>query len=345
MTRTINHILEKSIPLPITSAAVRIARQFADQQPTPEKQQQVYFNTLAVCAVHDYMQMMDIPTDLKASDSWNPTKQVYHDAADLKLTGLGHLECRPMKAACLQKSAQSICYIPPEIPDDRIGILVVAIDDLRREATLLGFVEKTATSELSINQLQTIDDFLEYLERLESPIVAPVATVNLSQWFQNIFAAGWQSLEALLSSNAAFVSATRWGGSDRSLPTNNKTLSASTLKCFEQRDATKSSIKAAKLIDLGIQLGNQSLVLLMALTSEENEKVGISVQVHPVKEKFLPPHLRLVMLSQAGEIVQEVASRSQDNFIQLRRFKTQSGTCFSIQLHLDDLNITEDFTV
>jgi Protein of unknown function (DUF1822) len=350
MTRTINHILEKSIPLPITTAAVRIARQFADQQPTREKQQQVYFNTLAVCAVHDYMQMMDIPTDLKASDSWNPTIQLYQDAADLKLTRLGHLECRPMKAACWQKSDQPICYIPPEIPDDRIGIVVVAIDDLRQEATLLGFVEKTATSELSINQLQTIDDFLEHLERLESPIVAPVPTVNLSQWFQNIFAAGWQSLEALLSSNAANLAPmlrkyARWGGSDRSLTTNHKSPSASTLNCFEKKDPTKSTIKAAKLIDLGIQLGDLAVVLLMALTSEENEKVGISVQVHPVKEKFLPPNLKLVMLSQAGEIVQEVASRSQDNFIQLRRFKTLLGTCFSIQVHLDDLKITEDFTV
>ncbi|MFB2981440.1 DUF1822 family protein [Microseira sp. BLCC-F43] len=365
MTRTINHILEKSIPLPITTAAVRIARQFADQQLTPEKQQQVYFNTLAVCAVHDYMQMMDIPTDLKASDSWNPAIRIYHDAADLKLTRLGQLECRPIPATCWQKSGQPICYIPPEMPDDRIGIVVVAIDDLRQEATLLGFVEKTATSELYINQLQTIDDLLAYLERLELPIVAPVPAVKLSQWFQNIFATGWQSLEALLSSNAAnlapmlrksarnpgfFLDETRsqetgFLGSERSLTTNNKSFSAANLKCFEQRDATKSSIKAAKLIDLGIQLGNQSVVLLMALTSEENEKVGISVQVHPTLEKYLPPNLKLVMLSQTGETVQEVASRSQDNFIQLRRFKTQRGTCFSIQVHLDDLNITEDFTV
>ncbi|GET40741.1 hypothetical protein MiSe_55520 [Microseira wollei NIES-4236] len=345
MTPTINHILEKSIPLPITTAAVRIARQFADQQPTPEKQQQVYFNTLAVCAVHDYMQMMDIPTDLKGSDSWNPAIGIYHDAADLKLTGLGKLECRPIQAACWQKSGQPICYIPPEMPDDRIGIVVVAIDDLRQEATLLGFVEKTATSELSINQLQTIDDLLEYLERLELPIVAPVPAVNLSQWFQHIFAAGWQSLEALLSSNAANLAPMLRKSATVRLTTNNKTFSASNLKCFEQRDATKSSIKAAKLIDLGIQLGNQSVVLLMALTSEENEKVGISVQVHPTQEKYLPPNLKLVMLSQTGETVQEVASRSQDNFIQLRRFKTQPGTCFSIQVHLDDLNITEDFMV
>lgn len=345
MISSINHILEKSIPLPITSAAVQIARQFADQQPTPEKQQQVYFNTLAVCAVHDYMQMMDFPTDLKASDSWNPAIRLYHDAADLKLTGLGQLECRAIQAACWEQSDRPICYIPPEIPDDRIGIVVVAIDDLGQEATLLGFVEKTATNELFINQLQTIDDLLAHLERLESPIVAPVATVNLSQWFQNIFAAGWQSLETLLSSNTANLALMLRKPAPVRLTTSHKTFSASNLKCFEEKDATKPSIKAAKLIDLGIQLGNRAVVLLIALTLEQNEKVGISVQVHPTQEKYLPPNLKLVMLSQAGEPVQQVQSRSQDNFIQLRRFKTEPGTCFSIQVHLDDIYITEDFTV
>jgi Protein of unknown function (DUF1822) len=337
MISNIQHILDKSIPLPITTASMRTARQFANQQPTPEKQEQVYFNTLAVSAVNDYMQMMDIPTDLNGSDSWNSALRFYTDAADLKLIGLGQLECRPVKAASL--SAHSICPLPPEMPDERIGIIVVAIDDLRQEATLLGFVKKAATSEFPINQLQTIDDLLAHLESFTVP------KVNLSQWFQHIFEAGWQSLENLLGSNTVNLAPMLRKPSPMRLTNNNKSLSGSTLNCFEEKDPTKPTIKAAKLIDLGIQLGNQSVVLLMALTSEENEKVGISVQVHPVKDKFLPPNLKLVMLSQAGEIVQEIESRSQDNFIQLRRFKTQLGTCFSIQVHLDDLNITEDFTV
>jgi hypothetical protein len=160
MIHSTKNIEEKSIPVSITQDALRMARQFADQQPTQEKKEQVYLNTLAVCLVNDYMEMMDIPTDLRASDSWNPAMRLYADVADLKLTGLGHLECRPVRSGTL-------CYIPPEVPDDRIGVVVVKIDAELQEATLLGFTKTVRTGELSFNQLQTIDDLLEHLDCLE----------------------------------------------------------------------------------------------------------------------------------------------------------------------------------
>ena len=69
MVHSINTIKAKSIPLSITQAAFKRAQQFARLQPTKEKKCWVYFNTLAVCVVNDYMQMIGIPTDLQASDS------------------------------------------------------------------------------------------------------------------------------------------------------------------------------------------------------------------------------------------------------------------------------------
>jgi hypothetical protein len=151
MVHGTKNIEEKSIPLPITQAALRMARQFADQQPTQEKKQQVYLNTLAVCVVNDYMEVMDIPTDLLGADSWNPVMRLIADVADLKLTKLGHLECRPVRSGTL-------CYIPPEVPDDRIGVVVVEIDAELQEATLLGFAKTVRTGSLSLNQLQSVDD-------------------------------------------------------------------------------------------------------------------------------------------------------------------------------------------
>jgi len=170
MIHSIKHILEQSIPLPITTASIQIARQFANQQPTPEKQAEVYLNTLAISAVNDYMQMMDIPTDLKASDSWNPAIRLYTDVADLTLTGLGRLECRPVKVDDLQKLTY---YLPPDVPEDRIGVVVVAIDDRDRQATLLGFAKTVTTGNLPISQLQTLDDLLVYLEYLDINILIP----------------------------------------------------------------------------------------------------------------------------------------------------------------------------
>ena len=72
MANSTSQTKDFSLSLPITQAARRIAQEFAAEQPTPQKSEQVRLNTLAVCVVNDYLQMMAIPTDLTANDSWNP---------------------------------------------------------------------------------------------------------------------------------------------------------------------------------------------------------------------------------------------------------------------------------
>ncbi len=54
-----------ALKLPISQIARITAQQFANQQPNPEKAEQVRLNTLAVWVVNDYLQMMDIATDLR----------------------------------------------------------------------------------------------------------------------------------------------------------------------------------------------------------------------------------------------------------------------------------------
>ncbi|MCL1475379.1 DUF1822 family protein [Argonema antarcticum] len=333
MIRSINHILETSIPLPITTASMQIAQQFACQQPTPEKREQVYLNTLAICAVNDYMQMMDIPTDLKASDSWNPAMRLYTDVADLTLTGLGHLECRPVKVDALEEFTY---YIPLEVPDDRIGVVVVAIDDRDRQAKLLGFAKTVTTGDLPIGQLQTPDDLLAHLECLyqllpetaaisQSKIQNPKSKIKLSQWCQNIFAPGWQSVETLLDSRSGNLAL---GSGLRNSPID------------------KTIVKGAKLIDLGMQLGGQSVALLVAIAPETNEKVSIRIQVHPkFTESYLPPNLKLALLDETGNIIQEVPSRSLDNYIQLPKLEGSPGEQFGIQVSLETFSWEEEFTI
>lgn len=95
---------EKLIPMPITQSAQQIALQFASEQPNEPKALQVYLNTLAVCAVNNYLRIMDVPTDLTASDSWNPVLRLAADVADLWVIGLGRLECRPVEVTRLDLS-------------------------------------------------------------------------------------------------------------------------------------------------------------------------------------------------------------------------------------------------
>jgi hypothetical protein len=133
MSYNTNEMEDFALPLPITRMARRTAEEFANRQPTPQKAEQVRLNTLAVCVVNDYLQMMGIPTDLSVGDSWNPVVLLGADVADLEVTGVGRLECRPVRMH------QQTCHIPPEVLSDRIGYVVVQIDESSLEATVLGF--------------------------------------------------------------------------------------------------------------------------------------------------------------------------------------------------------------
>ena len=151
--------------------------------------------------------------------------------------------------------------------------------------------------------------------------------VKLSNWLQNKIVntvqAGWQTIEALLAPEQQEL-ALRYRGSSVT---------------------EDNSVRQAKLIDLGVQLGNKSLVMLVALTPDADDKVSIRVQVHPPEgEKHLPSYVRLALL-ESGEIRQEVQSRNLDNFIQLKRFKGIAGTSFSVQVALGDVSLTEEFEI
>jgi hypothetical protein len=91
-----NSIGNESLPMPITQKAIRSARQFASEQRHPDKKEQVYFNTLAVLAVRDYLTLLDIETDLTNCDSWNPVVRLLENVADLYIKNLGKIECRPL---------------------------------------------------------------------------------------------------------------------------------------------------------------------------------------------------------------------------------------------------------
>ncbi|KAB8335309.1 DUF1822 family protein [Scytonema tolypothrichoides VB-61278] len=166
------------------------------------------------------------------------------------------------------------------------------------------------------------------IENCNKKIVESSPTVtssNLSLWFQNIFTAGWQSLDGF------FVLEQR----DFALNFRSHSLFDSEIK-----------IKGVKLIDLGMQLGEKSVVLLVGLTREADEKVCIRARLCPTTgENYLPANINLILLSESETVLQEVRSRNHDNYIQLKRFKPSQGTRFSIQVSLGDVSIKENFVL
>ncbi|MEH1945139.1 MAG: DUF1822 family protein [Nostoc sp.] len=152
-----------------------------------------------------------------------------------------------------------------------------------------------------------------------------VKTNNLNKWLQNTFGDGWQSLNTLFNQE-----------------------SGNLVYSFRNNEVAAKgiSIDGIKLIDLGMQLSNQSVALLVGLTPETDGKVAVRVQLHPAKgQTYLPPNIKLALFSQSESILQEIQSRIQDNFIQLKRFICPPGKTFKIQVSIDEFRVTEEFVI
>lgn len=140
---------------------------------------------------------------------------------------------------------------------------------------------------------------------------------KLSQWLQNLFDESWQTIDTFIN------------------PKSKLTLSLRN---------TEKMIKRGKLIDLGIQLDSQRLALLVNISKELEDKIRVLIQLHPTGSQiFLPPNVKLSLLSEESIVICEVFSRKQDNYIQLNPFKGKEGKRFSIEVSLEDLRIRENF--
>ena len=115
------------ISIPITKTDRQTAQQFAQEQSSTKKAKQVYLNTLAVLVMYHYLQMLDVPTHLQASHSWNVLGRLSADVADLNLPGRGHLECRPIL------KGEDTCDFPQEVWTDRIGYVVVEFNETYKQ--------------------------------------------------------------------------------------------------------------------------------------------------------------------------------------------------------------------
>lgn len=299
---------------PLGASVHRLAEQVCKHQANSQVAKQVYLNTLAVSAVQFYLNCMGIETDRDTSQSVDPVMQALLDVADLNLPGLGRLECRPVLP-----DAQTV-GIPAEVWCDRIGYVAVQFDSALKTAKLLGFTSTVDSEEMPIHALRSLDELMEHLRQLK-PIEHQVV---LSHWLQGIVESGWRSLDELIGEMQPLILSFR-----TDISTNQPTT------------------RRAKLLDLAVQLGKQPVVLLVAITPEIDQQLGISVQVHPVGEtQYLPIDLTLKLLAKTGEVLQEVRSRQQDNFVQLKRFRGLPGERFDLQVTLgDDVSVTESFVI
>jgi hypothetical protein len=292
-----------SFTVPLALEAHLRAEEFRRYHSNPNKAKQVYLNTLAVYAVNVYLQCQGFETDLEKSASWEPTMQMLMDTADLVVKNCGELECRPVLPNA------EIVNIPAEVWEERIGYVAVQLNESLREATLLGFVEKVARPELPLDQLRSLQALPGYLNKFK-PLV------NLSQWFEDIFDASWQAVDAVLGSKPIDLA-------------------------YSFRYAPE--VKRCKLIELGTP--DQSVAMTVVVAGESESEMGITVEVQPpIGQTYLPSNLQMMVLDEDGEVVIDARARSDNESIQLE-FDGELGDRFSVKVALDDVSVTENFVI
>jgi Protein of unknown function (DUF1822) len=327
MNSQIKKLEEFAIPVLITQEIRRNAEEFARQQPTRAKADRVYWNTLAVRVVYNYLNLLGIATNLIAGDSWNTAIQCVADVADLEVLGSGRLECRPLIG---EIHRDTTCYIPPEVQSDcagrsgkadRIAYVVVQIDPAASCANLLGFSKTVTSCQLKLEQLQPIDNLLEYLMQLKHSQASPI---NLSQWLEGAFHSSWQALNDAIAQGAAA-----------------EPIAATKQPTFAFRSQQK--IERAKRIELMQQ--EAAVDLVISLMPEDEMKMDILVEIYPPKEQYyLPKNLQLILLDDEGGKLMEAKAQNNNHNIQFE-FIGDVGDRFSIQLALNDIQVTEKFVI
>ncbi len=311
-----------ALPLPISETARDTARSFAQQQPTREKAARVLLNTLSVLTVSYYLDLMGVSTDINAGDSWNPIMRFGTDVADLEVPGVGKIECRPASIN------DEFCYIPAETWGTRAAYVVVVIDECLQEAKIMGFVKECSTEVLHYDELLPLEDLVAHLEqqKLTQPNL-----VSLSQWFSGVVKYGWQTVESLLE-NAELRPAYVF----RSV----EAISGDTVLNEKEAPTTRR----AKLFDLGIQIANQPVILIVEITPQADLKTSIRLQLHPTGAVYLQPGVVLSVLDESLNLFLEAQSRSADNYIQLQ-FSGEVGERFSVRVGHDGAYVTEYFVI
>lgn len=220
-----------------------------------------------------------------------------------------------------------------ELLDDsqRVEVQDLAEELLEKLDEIWGDDAPTAP-ELDISVARDTQNLSNTNALLSEPISETVgkAIANLSQWFQSILDAGWETFDFLVNSQENL----------------GLRLATATRSSRNQSDQTVNSVKAGKFINLGGENAENIVVLINDIQLETDQQTrDILLQVHPTgKDPYLPKGLQLIVLDESGDIFLEAQARSHDNWIQLN-FRGQPGERFSVKVALGDRSFTEDFVI
>lgn len=291
------------------------AERFRRYQSQGSKAKQVYLNTLAVSAVNYYLNFLGWATNLEDSDSWNPLLQTMMDVADLKIPGYGKLECRYVLAG------SSVIEIPPEVWSERIGYVIVNLDESLKYFTILGFLRQVTQSRLPLSKLESLANFPSYLSQQKR--ATPIQPTRIERWFLDLQDSNWQKPEELHTGDLTF----------------NFRSPQKPLDCLESQCQTE--INRVKSICFN---ENLTIALMLNIQSQREAEFDISLIVYNDRaNSLLPKGLELIVLD-GNSFPVMIAQTNETETIEFC-FSGTLGESFSIEIAWDEQIMTESFII
>ncbi len=238
----------------------------------------------------------------------------------LYLPSYGKLECR------FVLKGKNTVTIPPEVWSERIGYVIVELDESLNYATVIGFLRRVLQVELPLNQLESLAEFPAYLS-LQKRAEA-IQPANINRWFydhQDRKDRTWQHLDELFCSNIAL------------------NFRSSQKLANKTGDQLSLEAQRVKLIPLGNDC-NLSLALILNIKPKNKQEFDISLMVcNSETNKFLPKGLEMIIMDRDSYPIM-VAQANDTETIEFC-FSGNLGEYFSIELALDEEIIVESFII
>ncbi|MEO1348649.1 MAG: DUF1822 family protein [Cyanobacteria bacterium J06635_15] len=313
---------QATFKVPLTDAFHQAAQGFYHHHSEPQKGKQVYLNTLSVQAVRFYLTCLGIETCLEKSESWNPVLQVLANIADLWVSDLGRLECRPILPGT------STWKMPSEVWADRVGYVFVQVDTELTEANLLGFLPEVKEELVTLEQLKSLQTFPAYLEQVaHQSAVLSVPKVRLQQWLAQVVDTSWTNLNTLIA---------EWQAQE---------LAFSFRIPLAKNDLIEPAIagvKQGKFLTLGSE--ERVLFIVGIEPTQDSTEFNITVELYPAgNQTYLPPSLQLMVMDEANIPVLQAEGRQSEGLE--FQFRGGLGESFSVQINLNQLTLTELFEI
>jgi Protein of unknown function (DUF1822) len=273
--------------LPIGPSERQWANQWAIQLPDPAEQTDRRRQLLALQSLRFYLQLMGVATTLADSDCLNPLLSRLNPGADLQLPA-GRLECLVLD------DARQGCEIPASAWTDRLGYVVVRLDEANAQAELVGFVQRLGAdpSWLPLSRLEPIEALLDVMASASVPtaaadsVLGPVsqpAAQRLGDWLTTIgdeatqladqlVDAGWLAFDQLISGGMVNLAYRRSDLLDR-----------------QTTDVAPTSLRGKLLTPRRID----DVVMLVTITQSSPTRRTVAVQLQPWQGARLPEGLVL----------------------------------------------------